>query len=82
MIETQLIDSLVYNFLDKVRIAPGFSAAMPPTELVTKLNDELKTYLRIKAEAKFIPGETPEAVTYFVSYKDSNKNSHTFYFEL
>jgi len=78
MIESQLIDSVVYSVLDKLR-----KGTMPsPTDLVTKINDELKTYLRIKAEAKFIQGETPESVTYFISYKDSNKNAHTMYFEL
>lgn len=77
MIEQQLIEQVVYNFINN-KLTGNVTS---PTELVTKLNDELKTFLRVKAEAKFIQGEA-ESITYFVSYKDSMKNSNTLYFQV
>lgn len=75
MIERELIESVIYNYIDKIT---NTNPKPQPSELVVKLNDYIKTYLRIKAEAKFI--QTGDEIKYFVSYKDTNKNSNTIYF--
>lgn len=91
IIENQLIESVVYNFISTLQnannafitSAPG--EVLPPTppinpdEITTKLNDQFKTYLRFKAEAKSVAGMPNQ---FYVSYKDNLKNPHTLYFEV
>lgn len=91
-VETQLVESVTYNYLNSrpqpqpfVSDTTGVATPQPPVapanpdEIVTQLNDMFKTYLRFKCEAKYIAGTQP---IYYVNYKDSYKNPHTFYFQV
>lgn len=87
-LETALVQNVVYTYTSamatRLPVIGSENQTQPqppvnPDEVITKLNDYFKTYLRFKCEAKYIAGEKPK---YYVSYKDNNKNPHTFYFEV
>lgn len=87
IIEQQLIESIVYDFIYTEQASaptePVEPGLLTPTvniaERITKLNDLFKTHLRFKAEAKAVAGSNNKI---YVSYKDSSKNPHTNYYEL
>jgi len=82
-LENNLVEAIVYDVLNKLphrnmNYATAAESTTPDyNTIITQINDQFKTFLRFKAEAKYLTGTTG-----YVNFKDSNKNHNTIYFEI
>lgn len=82
-LETKLVEAVVYNYIQTTRQLPfstGETTQLPPInpdEFCTAINDQIKTFLRIKADCKHIADKK-----FAVVYKDTYKNTNTLYVEV